>query len=135
VIGSPPSPLPEGFIDPVDPSQTTPILASVLRELGWPGLIDLLTRIPGFQLDAGRPGRGLRRSTPGRLTAGENVFVLATPLICEHVVGGIVLSRSEVSAGAAPALLAKLIAETTRRLGQVDDASAALSAIRDIVAP
>lgn len=132
---SPPSGLPAGFIDPADPRQIAPVLAGVLRELGWPALTDLLARIPGFVLEPGQPRRGFRRATPGRLTAGENVFVLTIPLVCEHVVGGIVLSRTQVAADRVPAMLAQGIADASHRFGGVEDASAALSAMRDLVGP
>ena len=49
-----------------------------------------------------------------------------------HVVNGVVLHRDEVEPGEAPALLGRLVPDLVRRTGAVADASAALTAARDV---
>ena len=61
----------------------------------------------------------------------ENCLALTDPLVLEHVVGGVVLSRDSLRPGDLPGILARLIADHARREAVVDDAAVALSAVRD----
>jgi hypothetical protein len=135
--------LPEGFVDPQDTEQVTAVLDAVLRSAGPAGLLDLLARMPGVRVEAGVTKGFLRAAVPASTWLGpENQLVLndATgstqpTLVLQHVVGGITLSRETLPPNGTATLVARLLAETLAENGGVEDASAALTAHRDLFGP
>jgi hypothetical protein len=132
--------LPDGFVDPHDTAQVTAVLDAVLRSAGPVGLLDLLARIPGVRVEAGVPKGFLRAAVPASSWLGqENQLVLndATPpaLVLQHVVGGITLSRETLPPNGTAALIARLLSTTIAENGGLEDASAALTAHRDLFGP
>jgi hypothetical protein len=132
--------LPDGFVDPQDTAQVTAILDAVLRSAGPAGLLDLLARIPGVRVDAGVPKGFLRAAVPASTWLGqENQLVLneAKPpaLVLQHVVGGVTLSRETLPPTGTAALVARLLSKTLAENGGLEDASAALTAHRDLFGP
>jgi hypothetical protein len=127
--------LPDGFVDPLDRDQVSAVLAAVRASLDQGGLLDLLARLPGLTVDPGRPGKLLRAAVAPSITGGDDVVRLATPVIREHVVGGVVLSRTPVPASGLATVLAGMVCRAVRRDGTREDVSVALTAARDAVAP
>jgi hypothetical protein len=132
--------LPDGFVDPHDTAEVTAVLDGVLRSTGPAGLLDLLARIPGVRVEAGVPKGFLRAAVPASTWLGpENQLVLndARPhaLVLQHVVGGITLSRETLPPTGSAALVARLLSTTVAEYGGVEDASAALTAHRDLLRP
>jgi hypothetical protein len=109
--------LPDGFVDPLDRDQVTAVLAAVRASLDQRGLLDLLARLPGLTVDPGRPGKLLRAAVAPSITGGDDVVRLATPVIREHVVGGVVLSRTPVPASGLATVLAGMVCRAVRRDG------------------
>ncbi|MGI8578338.1 MAG: hypothetical protein ACR2KG_10580 [Nocardioidaceae bacterium] len=123
--------LPAGYVDPLDPAQVAPVLRSAHRQLGLTGLLELLARVPGMTVEPERPGGALRRPLAASVTGGQDVVRLTTPATREHVVGGIVLSRTDVPPAQLPALLALACRDAVLAEGEVMEASIALTSARD----
>lgn len=123
--------LPAGFIDPLDPAQVTPVLRSARSQLGIDGLVELLARVPGLTVEPERAGGPLRRSVPASVTGGQDVVRLTTPATREHVVGGIVLSRTPIPPAQLPALLALVCRDGVLSTGEIMEASLVLTSARD----
>jgi hypothetical protein len=125
--------LPDGFVDPLNQDQVAAVLAAVRASLGQPGLLDLLMRLPGLTVDPGRAGKLLRGAVAPSVSAGDDIVRFATPVIREHVVGGVVLSRTPVSVTGLSTVLAAMVSESVRRDGAREDVSVVLTAARDAV--
>jgi hypothetical protein len=123
--------VPAGFVDPPDRAEVAAVLRATLDRLGMPGLVDLLTRVPGVQVDPGQASGVIRRGRPARVVGSERVIVLGGPVVCEHVVGGIVLSRTPVRPGDLPDLLAGVVRDAVAESGDAEPASIVITSVRD----
>jgi hypothetical protein len=123
--------VPAGFVDPQDRAEVAAVLRATLDRLGMPGLVDLLTRVPGVRIDPGQAPGVIRRARPARVVGGEQVVVLGRPVVCEHVVGGIVLSRAPVRPADLPDLLAGVVYDAVAGSGDVGPASIVITSVRD----
>ncbi|MEP6695695.1 MAG: hypothetical protein ABJA34_02325 [Pseudonocardiales bacterium] len=122
--------IPSGFVDARDPAQVAAVLRSTVDRLGMSGLADLLSRLP-VRIDPGQaPGR-FSRGRPPRVMAGEQVVVLAQPVVLEHVVGGIVLSRTPARHKDVPDLLAAIVCAAVADSGDAGAASVVITSVRD----
>lgn len=121
--------LPEGYLDPYDAAAVAALVDRAQAVAGRDGVLDLLARLPGAVADPGRPGRLLRGATPATLRLGaEWVVVVAEPPVLEHVVAGVVLQREPLAAGRAARLLAPVVADLARDLGNRLDTALVLTA-------
>lgn len=122
----------EGYVDPLDAAQVTPVLDAVLEMAGLGGLADLLDRIPGLRVQPAVPGRLFRAAAPPAAWFGaENCLSLADPVMHQQVVGGVVLHRAQVGRGALAPLIARLLAPVVRESGGQEEAAVALTAARE----
>ncbi len=123
--------LPSGFVDPTDPVELAAILRETVDRLGMAGVVNLLAQVSGVRIEPGRPAGLLRRAEPARLHAGEARLILAAPVVREHVVGEIVLSRQPLPAGDVPYVLAGLVSAAVAAAGTSSQASVVITAFRD----
>lgn len=123
---------PEGYVDPSDEQQVAAVLRIVLRELGIPGLGDLLVRIPGSRGEASRPGGMFRRAMPASVwLSPQHQLLLTDPVVHVHVVGGVVLARDPLPAGRLPEVVAPLLVAAIADQGGQSEAAVALTAARE----
>lgn len=127
-------PLPDGRVDASSAAEVTGVLGAVHRAMGAEGLADLLQRLPGVTYRAGRPGGLFRSATPAEYWLGtEDVLTLEPQLVHAQVVNGVVLHRTTLAPGVAPATIAGLVVRLVTQMGSADEASVALTAARDTV--
>lgn len=126
--------LPAGFVDPADSSQVAAVLQGTLERLGLAALVDLLTKVPGLAIEAGRPAGRFRAAEPAVLQAGQHRLLLGARTVREHVVGGIVLRREPVPVAELPVVLARIVSDSVAGAVGTGDASVALTAVRDTLA-
>jgi hypothetical protein len=127
------SDLPEGYVDPADPAAVADVVRAVVTSGGVGAVTDLVARLPGVRLAAAVPKGFLRPAVPAAIWLGTEYCWSATdPPTLLHVVNGVVLHRDPVEPGEAPEVLGRLVPELVRRTGARDDASAVLSAARDV---
>jgi hypothetical protein len=133
--------LPDGYVDPRDTARVTEVVAAVVAQVGLPGVLDLLAQIPGTRVEPGSPRGFLRAAVaPSTWVGPEHRLVLVKAPIGDvledhHVVGGVTLARDPLTRERAPGVVARLIASAVAASGTDQDASAALSAYRDLYAP
>jgi hypothetical protein len=127
--------LPEGYVDPTDASAVAAVVRVVVETEGLAAVTDLLGRLPGVRATAAVPKGFLRAGVPAAIWVGsENCWSATEPPTLLHVVNGVVLHRAPVEPGEAPDLVARLVTDLVRRTAAVDDASAVLTAARDLAA-
>jgi hypothetical protein len=127
------SDLPEGYVDPADPLAVAAVISAVVSSSGIDAVTDLVARLPGVRLAAAVPKGFLRPAVPAAIWLGTEYCWSATdPPTLLHIVGGVVLHRDPVEPGEAPEILGRLVPELVRRTGARDDASAVLTAARDV---
>lgn len=125
--------LPDGFVDPTDVSAVGSVLAATVDTGGLASVQDLLIRLPGTKVVPAVSKGFLRAGVPLAVWLGNETCWSATdPPTLLHVVGGVVLSRTDVQPGEVAGVLAPVVAELARRTGQVADAAAVLTAARDV---
>lgn len=135
--------LPPGYVDPHDVNRVAAVLDAVLDGSGVGGLLDLLARIPGVRVDPGSAKGFLRAAVPPSTWLGtEHQLVLRggpargeQVLVHQHVVGGITLSRDTLPPSRVPGVVARLLSITVRDAGSDEEASAALTAVRELFGP
>jgi hypothetical protein len=125
--------LPPGYVDPTDAEAVADVVRSTVATGGLAAVTDLLGRLPGVRTtDEVRKGF-LRPAVPAAVWLGsDNCWSNTEPPTLLHVVNGVVLHREVVEPGEAPDLLGRLVADLVRRTGAVSDASAVLTAARDL---
>jgi hypothetical protein len=127
--------LPEGYVDPTDPVAVGDVLDATVQTAGLDAVTDLLARLPGTRTTAAVAKGFLRPAVPAAVWLGpESCWSCTAPPTLLHVVGGVVLQRTEVHPGDVAGALGRVVAELVRRTGGVADASAVLTAARDIAA-
>jgi hypothetical protein len=127
--------LPEGYVDPTDPTAVGAVLDATVRSAGLDAVTDLLVRLPGTRTTPAVRKGFLRPAVPAAVWLGpESCWSCTTPPTLLHVVGGVVLHRSEIHPGDVADALGRVVADLVRRTGGVADASAALTAARDVAA-
>jgi hypothetical protein len=127
--------LPEGYVDPTDPEAVAAVVLSTVQTGGLGAVTDLVGRLPGVRVTAAVPKGFLRAGVPAAYWLGPDYCWSCTdPPTLLHAVNGVVLHREVVEPGEAPALLGRLVPELVRRSGELLDASAVLSAARDLAA-
>jgi hypothetical protein len=133
--------LPAGYVDPRDTVLVTAVLEAVVAQAGLAGVLDLLASIPGTRVDPGSPKGFLRPAVaPSTWVGSEHRLVLVSDPVGDrledhHVVGGVTLARDALTRDRAPGVVARLIASSVGDAGTDQDASAALTAYRDLYAP
>lgn len=123
--------VPDGFVDPHDRAQVAEVLRTAVDRLGMTGLGELLASVPGLRVDPGQPQGMLRRGRPARVIGAEFAVVLGRPVVSEHVVGGIVLSRTPVRPADVPGLLAGIVCAAVAESGDPGQASVVMTSARD----
>jgi hypothetical protein len=127
--------LPDGYVDPTDAPAVGAVLDAVVRTAGVDAVTDLLQRLPGTRTTAAVPRGFLRPAVPTAVWLGpESCWSCTSPPTLLHVVGGVVLHRAEIQPGDVAGALGGVVAELVRRTGEVADASATLTAARDVAA-
>jgi hypothetical protein len=127
------SSLPEGYVDPTDPAAVGAVLQATVDFGGLDAVTELLARLPGTRLAPAVPKGFLRPAVPAAVWLGsESCWSCTTPPTLLQVVGGVVLHREEVEPGEVADALSRLVTDLVRRTGAVGDASAALTAARDV---
>ncbi len=127
------SSLPEGYVDPTDPAAVGAVLEATVHFGGLDAVTELLARLPGTRLTPAVPKGFLRPAVPAAVWLGtESCWSCTTPPTLLQVVGGVVLHRQEVEPGEVADALSRLVTDLVRRTGGVGDASAALTAARDV---
>jgi hypothetical protein len=127
------SALPEGYVDPTDPAAVGAVLSATVAGAGLDAVTDLLARLPGTRTTPAVPKGFLRPAVPAAVWLGaEHCWSETDPPTLLHVVGGVVLHRAEVAPGDVADALGRVIADLVRRTGAAADASAALTAARDV---
>jgi hypothetical protein len=127
------SSLPEGYVDPTDPAAVAAVLRATVDFGGLDAVTELLARLPGTRLAPAVPKGFLRPAVPAAVWLGtESCWSCTAPPTLLQVVGGVVLHRQEVEAGDVAEALTRLVTDLVRRTGAVGDASAALTAARDV---
>jgi hypothetical protein len=125
--------LPEGYVDPLDPVAVGAVLDATVRTSGLEAVTDLLRRLPGVRTTPGVSKGFLRPAVPAAVWLGaEYCWSSTAPPTLLHVVGGVVLQRTEMHPVEVAEALARVVADLVRRTGEVGDASAALTAARDL---
>ncbi len=129
------TPLPEGYVDPTDPDAVGHVLAATAQTGGLSAVADLLARLPGISVTPAVAKGFLRPAVPSAIWLGSEYCWSSTqPPTLLHVVGGVVLHRTVVETGEVAEALGRVVADLVRRTGSVVDASAALTAARDLAA-
>jgi hypothetical protein len=127
--------LPDGYVDPTDASAVGAVLDATARTAGLDAVTDLLLRLPGIRSTPAVPRGFLRPAVPAAVWLGpDSCWSCTTPPTLLHVVGGVVLHRAEIQPGDVADALGRVVADLVRRTGGVADASAALTAARDVAA-
>jgi hypothetical protein len=125
--------LPEGYVDPTDPAAVGAVLQATVAFGGLDAVTDLLARLPGTRLTPAVPKGFLRPAVPAAVWLGtESCWSSTSPPTLLQVVGGVVLHRQVVETGEVAGALSRLVTDLVRRTGAVGDASAALTAARDV---
>jgi hypothetical protein len=133
--------LPPGYVDPRDTTRVTAVLEAVVAQVGLPGVLDLLASIPGTRVDPGSPKGFLRAAVaPSTWVGLEHRLVLVSAPVGDqledhHVVGGVTLARDTLTRDHVAGVVARLIASAVAAAGTDQDASAALTAYRDLYGP
>jgi hypothetical protein len=127
------SELPAGYVDPTDPIAVAEVLRATAASGGLTAVGELLARLPGTRTTAAVPRGFLRAGAPGAVWLGTDWCWSATePPTLLQVVNEVVLHRTTVTAGTVAEALARPVADLVRRTGSVADASAVLTAARDL---
>lgn len=127
--------LPEGYVDPTDPAAVADVVRSVVSSGGLDSVTDLVGRLPGVRRVPAVPKGFLRPAVPAAIWLSTEYCWSATePPTLLHVVNGVVLNHDPVEPGEAPEVLGRLVPELVRRTGALGDASAVLTAARDLSA-
>jgi hypothetical protein len=127
--------LPDGYVDPTDALAVGAVLDATVRTAGIEAVTELLVRLPGTRSTPAVPRGFLRPAVPAAVWLGpESCWSCTSPPTLLHVVGGVVLQRAEIQPGDVAEALGRVVAEMVRRTGAVADASAALTAARDLAA-
>jgi hypothetical protein len=125
--------LPEGYVDPTDPAAIGAVLDATVSTSGLDAITDLLARLPGTRTSPAVPKGFLRPAVPAAVWLGpESCWSGTEPPTLLHVVGGVVLHRAEIHPGDVAEALGRVIADLVRRTGATADASAVLTAARDV---
>jgi hypothetical protein len=125
--------LPDGYVDPTDAYAVRAVLDATVRTAGVDAVTDLLRRLPGTRSTPAAPRGFLRAAVPAAVWLGpESCWSCTSPPTLLHVVGGVVLHRSELHPGDVAEALGGVVAEMVRRTGELAEASAALTAARDV---
>jgi len=125
--------LPPEYVDPTDLAAVVEVVRATVATGGLGSVTDLLTRLPGVRTTAAVPRGFLRPAVPAAVWLGtESCWSCTEPPTLLHVVNGVVLHREVVEPGEAPQLLGRVIADLVRRTGAIADASAVLTAARDV---
>jgi hypothetical protein len=125
--------VPEGYVDPTDPDAVAAVVRATVQTGGLVAVTELVARLPGVRVTAAVTKGFLRASVPAAYWVGpEYCWSCTDPPTLLHTVNGVVLHREVVEPGEAPALLGRLVPEIVRRSGDVLDASAVLTAARDL---
>ena len=125
--------LPEGYVDPTDPVAVAEVVRLTVQAGGLPALGDLLARLPATRTTPEVRRSLLRAGVPAAVWVGdESCWSLTDPPTLLHVVGGVVLHRTVVTPGDAPDLVGRLVTDLVRRTGASGDASAVLTAAREV---
>lgn len=129
------SQLPPEYVDPTDAEAVADVIRATVHAGGLDAVTDLLRRLPGTRATAEVRRGLLRQAVPAAVWLGaEQCWSCTRPPTLLHVVGGVVLHHRDVDPGDAPGLLGPVVAELTRRTGATADASAVLTAARDVAA-
>ncbi len=129
------SSLPDGYVDPTDPTAIGAVLRATVDTGGLDAVTDLLGRLPGTKQTPPVSKGFLRAAVPAAVWLGpENCWSCTEPPTLLHVVSGVVLHREVVDRGQVAAALSRVVADLVRRTGAVADASAVLTAARDVAA-
>lgn len=127
--------LPPDYVDPTDPGAVAEVVAATVAAGGLSAVTDLLARLPGTRVTPEVPRGFWRAAVPAAVWLGtESCWSSTEPPTLLHVVNGVVLHREQVDPGEAPDLLGRVVVDLVRRTGAVADASAVLTAARDIAA-
>lgn len=127
--------LPEGYVDPTDAGAVAAVLQATVEAGGTDAVTDLLARLPGTRQTPEVTKGFLRAAVPAAIWLGpESCWTSTVPPTLLHVVGGVVLHRETVEPGDVAGALSRVVADLVRRTGAVADASAALTAARDLAA-
>jgi hypothetical protein len=125
--------LPEGYVDPADTDAVSAVVSATAETAGLGAVADLLGRLPGVSATAEIRKGMFRAGVPAAIWLGpEYCWSSTRPPTLLHVVNGVVLHREVVEPGEVGALLGHLVADLVRRTGAVADASAVLTAARDL---
>jgi hypothetical protein len=126
---------PEPYVDPADVSAVAEVLAGTLQLMGPAGLGDLLARLPGVRVVPATPARLFRPAAEGGVWVGPEHLVRldATPVVDQHVVGGVVLQRSVVPPARVPGVLAALVVDLARDEGTAEETAVVLTAAREVI--
>lgn len=125
--------LPEGYVDPTDPAAVGTVLRATVDFGGLDAVSELLARLPGTRLTAAVPKGFLRAAVPAAIWLGsETCWSCTAPPALLQVVGGVVLHRRVIEPGEVAEALSRVVTDLVRRTGGVGDASAALTAARDV---
>ncbi len=125
--------LPPDYVDPTDVTAVVEVVRATVATGGLAAVTDLLARLPGVRTTAAVPRGFLRPGVPAAVWLGsESCWSCTEPPTLLHVVGGVVLHREVVEPGEAPQLLGRLVADLAQRSGAIADASAVLTAARDL---
>jgi hypothetical protein len=133
--------LPAGYVDPRDTALVSTVLEAVVAQVGLAGVLDLLASIPGTRVDPGSPKGFLRPAVaPSTWVGPEHRLVLVSDPVGDriedhHVVGGVTLAHDTLTRDRVPGVVARLIASAVAAAGTDQDASAALTAYRDLYGP
>jgi hypothetical protein len=127
--------LPEGYVDPTDPAAVGAVLQATVDFGGLDAVTDLLARLPGTRVAPAVPKGFLRQAVPMAIWLGpESCWSCTAPPTLLQVVGDVVLHRRVIDPGEVAASLTRVVTDLVRRTGGVNDASAALTAARDVAA-
>jgi hypothetical protein len=125
--------LPAGYVDPLDQAAVAEVVRVTVQTGGLTAVADLLARLPGTRTAPEVPKGFLRPAVPAAIWLGaETCWSSTEPPTLLQVVGGVVLHRTVVSAGEAPELVGREVTDLVRRTGASADASAVLTAAREV---
>jgi hypothetical protein len=127
--------LPEGYVDPTDPAAVAAVLQATLATGGLDAVTHLLSRLPGTRSVPAVSKGFLRAAVPAQIWLGpESCWSCTDPPTLLHVVGGVVLHREVFHPGTVLDALSRVVADLVRRTGAIGDASAVITAARDLAA-